>query len=203
MRLYYCDILSSYRACAVARHLKAPVTYTYLDFAKGDNKTPDYLAINPNGKVPTLVNGSTVLWESDAILCYLSDAMDAGLWPHDDRQIDILRWFSWNLQHFARAGGALYFEHIVKKRFDIGAPDPAAVDQALGEFRRYAAVLDDHLAGKKWLVGDSLTVADFSVAMMLPFAEGAKLPLDGFRAIRRWNDRLNEIESWREPYPPR
>lgn len=203
MQLYYCDILSSWRACAVARHLKAPVTYRYLDLAKGDQKALDYLAINPNGKVPTLVNGSKILWEADAIICYLSDAMDAGLWPHDDRQIEILRWFSWNMQHFTRAGGALYFEYIVKKRFDIGAPDPAAVDQALTEFRRYAAVLNDHLMDRTWLVGDSLTVADFSVAMTFPFARDANLPLDEFPAVRRWNDRLNEIESWREPYPPR
>ena len=203
MDLYYSDILSARRVCAAARHLKAPVSFIYLDFAKGDHKTPDYLALNPNGKVPTLVDGPDVLWESDAILCRLSDKMDAGLWPHDGRQIDVLRWFSWNMQHFTRAGGTLYFENIVKKRFGIGAPDPAVVDEALGEFRRFAAILDDHLSGRTWLVGDSLTAADFSVAMTLPFAEDAQIPLDEFPAMRRWHDRLNEIDGWRDPYPPR
>jgi glutathione S-transferase len=52
-------------------------------------------------------------------------------------------------------------------------------------------------------VGDGLTVADFSVAMTLPYAEEAQLPLNEFANIRRWHDRLNEIEGWREPFPAR
>jgi glutathione S-transferase len=203
MELYYSDILSSWRVCAVARHLKAPVSYIYLDLVKGDQKRPDYLAVNPNGKVPTLVDGSQITWEADAVMCRLSDECDAGLWPHDDRQIEVLRWFSWNHQHITRAGGTLYFENIVKPRFGIGAPDPAVVEEALVDFRRYAAVLNDHLADRNWLVGDRLTVADFSVAMTLPYARDARLPLDEFTSVRRWHDRLNEMESWRDPFPPR
>ncbi|MGD0142280.1 MAG: glutathione S-transferase family protein [Rhizomicrobium sp.] len=203
MKLYYSDILSSGRACAVARYLNAPVEYVYLDFAKGDHQKPAYLAINPNGKVPTLVKGERITWEADAVICQLSDDMGADLWPHDARQIDIVRWFSWNAQHFTRAGGTLYFENIVKRRFGIGPPDPAVVDEAIRDFRRWAGVLDAHLAGRTWLVGDSITVADFSVAMTLPYADEAKLPLGEFANVRRWHDRLNEIESWREPFPVR
>ena len=107
MKLYYSDILSARRACTVARYLNAPVEYIYLDLAKGDQKKPVYLAINPNGKVPTLVKGKRITWESDAVICQLSDDMGAHLWPHDSRQIDIVRWFSWNAQHLTRAGGAL------------------------------------------------------------------------------------------------
>jgi glutathione S-transferase len=203
MRLYYSDILSCWRVCAVARYLKAPVEFVYLDFAKAEHQKPDYCAINPNAKVPTLVKGERITWEADAVICQLSEDMGADLWPHDARQIDIVRWFSWNAQHFARAGGALYFEHIVKKRFNIGPPDPIAVNEALEEFRRWAKVLDDHLANRSWLVGDSITAADFSVAMALPFAAEAQLPLDDFVHVRRWHDRLNEIESWRAPFPAR
>jgi len=203
MTLYYSDILSSHRACAVAKYLNAPVEFVYLDFAKGEHQAPAYLAINSNGKVPTLVKGDRITWEADAVICQLSDDMNADLWPHDARQIDIVRWFSWNAQHFSRAGGALYFENIVKRRFNLGPPDPAAVEEALEGFHRWAKVLNDHLAGRKWLVGDSMTVADFSVAMALPFAGEAQLPLEDFAQVRRWHDRLNEIKSWREPFPVR
>lgn len=203
MRLYYSDILSAARACAVAKYLNAPVSYVYLDFAKLDQQRADYLAINPNGKVPTLVKGERITWESDAVICQLSEDMGADLWPHDARQIEITRWFSWNQQHFTRAGGALYFENIVKKRFGIGAPDPAVVEEALAEFRRWAAVLNEHLKGRTWLVGDRITVADFSVAMVLPYADEARLPLGEFADICRWHGRMNEFESWREPFPPR
>src|ERR1700683_792452 len=146
MTLYYSDILSARRACAAVRYLNAPVEYVYLDLVKGDQNKPGYLAINPNGKVPTLVKGERITWESDAVICQLSEDMGADLWPHDARQIEITRWFSWNQQHFTRAGGALYFENIVKPRFGLGAPDAAVVQEALEEFRRWGAVLNEHLA---------------------------------------------------------
>jgi glutathione S-transferase len=203
VKLYYSDILSAGRACAVAKYLNAPVEYVYLDLVKGDQQKPTYLDVNPNGKVPTLVKGERITWESDAVICQLSLDMDADLWPQDARQIEITRWFSWNQQHFSRAGGSLYFENIVKQRFGIGAPDPVAVEQALEEFRRWAAVLDDFLADRIWLVGNSMTVADFSVAMALPYADEARLPLSEFPNVCRWHDRLNQIESWREPFPAR
>jgi glutathione S-transferase len=203
MKLYYADLLSARKACAVARYLKAPVEFVYLDVAKGEHKTPAYIALNPNAKVPTLVKGDRITWEADAVMCQLSDDMGAALWPHDARQIDIVRWFSWNAQHFTRAGGALYFENIIKQRFRIGLPDQKVVEEEQNEFRRYAAVLSDHLRSHKWLVGDALSVADFSVAVALPCAKDAQIPLHEFSEIRRWHDQLNEFEAWREPFPPR
>jgi len=203
MQLYYSDILSAHRACAVARFLKAPVEYIYLDLEKGDQTKPDYLAINPNGKVPTLVKGKRITWEADAVICQLSDDMGAELWPHDARQIEITRWFSWNAQHFTRAGGALYFENIVKSRFGIGPPDPAAVEEALRDFRRYAGVLNRHLSERSWIVGNSMTVADLSVAMTLPYSRNAQVPLDEFPDVRRWYDQIDAIQAWREPFPAR
>lgn len=202
MKLYYFDVLSPRKACVVAKYLKLPIDYVIVDLTKGEQRTPGYLALNPSAKVPILVDGEEIIREADAIICYLSDKASAGLWPHDSRrQIDILGWFSWNAQHFTRATGGLYFENIIKPRFGIGAPTPAAVDQAIGDFRRYAAVLDGHLKGRKWLVGDGLTVADFSVAVTLPYAEKAKIPIDEFPEIRRWHDQLNEFDAWREPFP--
>ena len=153
--------------------------------------------------MPTLVNGERITWEADAIMCQLSDDMGADLWPHDSRQIDIVRWFSWNAQHFTRAGGALYFENIIKKRFRIGLPDRKWSRRNRTNSRRYAAVLSDHLKGRKWLVGDALSVADFSVAVTLPYAKDAQIPVHEFGEIRRWHDQLNEFEAWREPFPPR
>ena len=204
MKLYYADLLSARWVCAVARYLKAPVEYVYLDPAKGDQRAPAYVTLNPNAKVPALVKGERVTTEADAVVCQLSEDVGADLWPHDvPRQIEAIRWLSWNAQHFTRAGGALYFENIVKKRFGIGDPHARTVTEAQEEFRRWAAVLSDHLKGRKWILGDGPTVADFSVAMALPFAKDARIPLDEFPEVVRWHDQLNALEAWREPYPAR
>ena len=124
MKLYYSDLLSARKACAVARYLSAPVEFVYLDIAKGEHKTPAYMALNPNAKVPTLVKGERVTWEADAVMCQLSEDMSADLWPHDARQIDIVRWLSWNAQHFTRACGSLYFENIIKSASTSARPIP-------------------------------------------------------------------------------
>ncbi|MBV9539331.1 MAG: glutathione S-transferase family protein [Acidisphaera sp.] len=203
MKLYYSDVLMPRKACAVAQYLRSPVDYIYLDLIKGEHKTADYLALNPNGKVPTLVDGDRAFWESDVIMCHLSDRAGADLWPHDDRQLEVLRWLSWAAQHYARCGGALYFEGVIKARFGIGEPDASVVDEEIAHFRRFSAVLDAHLDGRTWLVGDRLSVADFAVAVALPYAEPARMPLAEFPHVARWHDRLSELPAWREPFPQR
>lgn len=201
MTLYYSDVLAPRRACAVAKYLQSPVDYVYLDLGRGEHRTPAYRALNPNRKVPTLVDGARTLWEADAIMCHLAARSDSDLWPQDGRQIEVLRWLSWNLQHFTAHTGALYFEYVVKPRFGLGEADAVAVQRATAEFRRHGAVLDGHLRDRRWLVGDTLTLADFALASALPHAERAHIPLEDFPAIRRWHERLNEVDAWREPFP--
>ncbi|MDE2226110.1 MAG: glutathione S-transferase family protein [Xanthomonadaceae bacterium] len=201
MKLYWSDVLSPRKACAVAKYLQSPVEYAYLDLARGEHKTPEYLVLNPNGKVPTLVDGARTLWEADAIMCHLAARADSGLWPQDDRQIEVIRWLSWDLAHFYRSGGTLYFEYIIKQRFGLGGVDPVEVKQATDEWRRLASVLDGHLHDRHWLVGGGITIADFAVAATLPYAQRAHIPLDEFPNVRRWHDRLSELEAWRDPFP--
>jgi glutathione S-transferase len=204
MKLCWSDVLSPRKACAVAKYLNAPVEYVYIDLTKGDQRTPTYLSVNPNGKVPTLIDGDRIVLEADAIICHLSQKTGADLWPNDGaRQIEILSWFSWAGQHLNHACGTLYFENIIKKRFGIGKPDKGTVERAQDGFRRFAAVLDLHLREHQWLVGEALSVADFSVAIALPYATDAAIPLDEFENVRRWHDRLNELDAWRDPFPAR
>jgi glutathione S-transferase len=168
---------------------------------KGENRKPEFLAINPNGKVPTLADGAVKLWEASAVMAYLARTAKSDLWPADDRQFEVLRWLSFDAHHFGRHAGTLFFENIVKRMFAIGAPDPKAVEEATVLFRKYAAVVDEHLQGRKYLLGDQLTIADFSMAATLPYAEELKIPLGEFPQVQRWHDRLNELDAWREPFP--
>jgi glutathione S-transferase len=203
MQLYFAETLSPRKACAVARYLDADVEFVHVDLGKGEQRSLDYLALNPNGKVPTLVEGDTVVWEANAIMCHLADRAGSALWPKDSRQIEVIRWLSWDADHFTRHGGALYFEHLIRPAFGLGPPDAAVVDEATRDFRRAARVLDAHLANRAFLLGDDLTIADFAVAASLPYARVARLPLDDFAHIRRWHDRLEQMDAWREPFPRR
>jgi glutathione S-transferase len=202
MKLYYFETINPQKACAVAKYLNSPVEFVRIDLSKGQHKSPDYLAINPNGKVPTLVDGETRIWESNAIMCHLARKAKSDLWPVDPaKQIDVIRWLSWNSEHFTRHAGTLYFNYVIKPKFNLGEIDQRAVEEATGFLRQFGAVLDDQLAGKTFLLGDHLTVADFAVSVTLPYAETIRLPFEKFGNIARWKSHLAEIPAWREPFP--
>jgi glutathione S-transferase len=204
MKLYYAETLAPRKACSVAGYLGLQIDYVFVDLRKGEQTRPEYLAINPNGKVPSLVDGEKKLWEADAIICHLAQRAESALWPRSaPQQIDVVRWMSWNSQHLYRHAGSLYFEYLIKPWVGMGEPDPSKVAEAQGFFRKHAGVLDQHLKGRKWLLGDDLSVADFSVAVALPYAKSAAMPLDEFPHVQRWHDQLNAFEAWRNPFPAR
>ncbi|MFL9896234.1 glutathione S-transferase family protein [Paraburkholderia sp. RL17-381-BIF-C] len=204
MKLYYAETLSPRKACAMAGYLGLPIEYVFVDLRKGEHTRPAYLAINPNGKVPCLVDGDKSIWESDAVICHLAQRAESRLWPRDaQQQIEITRWFSWNNQHLYRHAGSLYFEYLIKPWVGLGEPEPSKVAEAQGFFRKHATVLNQHLKGRKWLLGDDMSVADFSVGVTLPYAKSAAMPLDEFPEVQRWHDQLNAIDAWRNPFPAR
>lgn len=202
MKLYYAETLNPRKACAVAKYLNSPVEFAYVQLTKGEHKQPGYLALNPNGKVPTLaISDGLSIWEADAIMAYLARFAGSDLLPEDDRQIEITRWLSWNAQHFTRAAGGLYFQYCIKPWIGLGEPDEAAVQDSINQWRPFAAVLNDHLSGKKYMLGDQLSIADFSVAVTLPYAKKARIPLSEYPNVARWHERMNELPAWRDPFP--
>ncbi len=128
---------------------------------------------------------------------------NSDIWPRDERQVEVVKWFNWSADHFSRFAGQLYFENIIRAEFGIGQPDPDAVKEATGYVRRYAAILNDHLAGRRYLLDDQLTVADFVVATTLPYASRAGIPVDEFSAVERWHERLMELPAWQSPFTGR
>lgn len=202
MKLYYAETFNPRRACAVAKYLELPVDYVRVDLARGEHRQQPYLALNPNGKVPLLIDGALRLWEADAIMVHLAATAGSDLWPSVPAlQVEVLRWLSWNQAHFSRHGGTLYFEHLIKPLLGMGEADAATVADAGKFFRQFAAVLDSHLAAHEWLVGGRLGVADFAVSTPLGWAREAQLPLDGFEHLARWQRQLQALPAWRDPFP--
>ncbi|MFC4762787.1 glutathione S-transferase family protein [Dyella koreensis] len=202
MKLYYAETMNPRKACAVAKYLGLPMEYIRIDLGKGEHLKPEFLAENPNGKVPLLVDGDLRLWESTAIMAHLAVKAGSDLWPREpERQVEVLRWLSWDISHFSRHGGTLYFENRIKPYLGLGEPNPAAVEEATKFYKRFAAILDAHLANRTYLVGDRLSIADFGAGTLLPWAKESHLPLEGFANIARWHERLMEIPAWRDPFP--
>jgi glutathione S-transferase len=195
---------NTWKVRALDAHLGLPLDFALVDLAKGEQRTPEYLALNPTGRAPVLVDGDFKLWESAAILQYIAGKTPNALWPDDARaRADIMRWQSWQLAHFGKeACEPLLFERFIKKVFNIGPPDAARVAAATEAFHREARVLDAHLAGQPYLVGTALTLADFSVAAALIYAKEGEFPLAPYPHIPAWFDRVFALPAWRETAPP-
>lgn len=204
MKLYWLPLSpNNYTVAAVADYLGIPLEKIFLDPAKGETKSPEFLKLNPNGKCPTLVDGDFTLWESNAILMYLcSKKPGTELWPSNERaRIDITRWLIWQQAHWMRGCGTLFWERIVKGLFGAGGPNPEKEKEGEDGVKFNGAVLNNSLEGKKFLVGDQLTIADFAVAAPLPLAKVARLPLEGFTNIERWYQQIAKLEAWQKNLP--
>jgi glutathione S-transferase len=197
LQLYYTHNLNPRVAVSVARHLDLPVEFARYS-PMGDDREA-FLPLNPNSLAPLLVEDGQPLWETDAIALRLSRLSGTDFWL-DTHPEEMMRWVSWSAHHFTRAGGTIVFEAVTVPLYMGRAPDPAVLDPAMADFRRFATILDDVLAGRDWLVGGGLSYADFRVATALPFAGRAGLPVGDYRHIARWHDRLNAIDAWREPF---
>jgi glutathione S-transferase len=174
-----------------------------VDFTKGAQRRPEYLALNPNGAVPTLVDGDFVLAESRAIMQYLaSKKPESELLPRDARaRADVTRWQFWDASHFSPQLGTLTFQKVLKPMFGMGEPDASKIDEALTNLRRFAAVLDKHLAGKQFVVGNALTIADLTLASSLMYAKQSDAPIDEFPNLQAWFARMSEMDAWKKTNP--
>ena len=190
------------KVAAVAKELGLELEEKVVDFMAGGHKAPDYLAINPNGKVPALVDGDVKLWESNAIMGYLCSKVDnTDLWPKSNARYDIMRWMYWELAHWGPPCDTFAFENVLKGMIGAGDPDAAKLATATEDFKKYAGILENHLEGRKYLTGDKPTIADIAVASHLTYAVPAKIPVGEFKRVSAWNTALNELPGWRDTAP--
>ena len=200
MRLYYHPLSSnSRRVLLTAYHLGLDLELIVVDLSSGQQKTPDYLRLNPNGRVPLLVDEGFVLWESHAIMQYLADRSPGqDIYPQDlSARADVNRWLFWSAYHFAPAAGLIIRERVSKKIVaGSGAPDPLEIARGEAQFPAVALVLDRHLVGRRWIAQDRLTLADFAIAAPLMHASAAQLPVAEFGNLQAWFARVQSLDAW-------
>jgi glutathione S-transferase len=201
MKLYHNPLSPNVRrARLTVAVLGIDVEEKLLDFSKGEHKSPEYLALNPNGAVPTLVDGNFVLTESRAIMQYLATKKpESGLLPRDEQsRADVSRWQFWDAAHFSPQLGTLAFEKIIKGMMGMGEPDATKIQEALTNFRRFASVLEQRLNGKMFVVGNALTIADLTLAASLMYAAQTEAPVSEFPNVQSWFSRITALDGWKK-----
>ena len=203
MKLYYFTPSPNTRkVLAVAIHLQLPIDLRLVDLQKGEQHHPEFVQLNPTGRTPVLQDGDFILWESTAIMQYLASQVPNSLWSEDPQiRADIMRWQSWQLAHWYSVCQPLQFENFVKALLQLGKPDPQVVQQASDRFHKEASVLNNYLANREYLVNNTLTLADFSVASDLTYAIPARFPLENYHHIQAWYTRIEQLPAWQQTAP--
>ena len=159
-----------------------------VDTRKGDQHKAEFRAINPNAKVPAIVDGDVTVFDSSAILLYLAEKTEKFLPPNGDKtRGELLSWM-----FFVSSGVGPYFGQAVHFRNYAPEKLPYAVNRYVFEAQRHAAILDTRLAGHKYMVADTYTIVDMNVwgwARLLPNAVGDGA-FDKFKNLKRLVDEI-------------
>jgi len=190
----------AFKVLALAHHLDLAFEPRVIDLFKGEQKQPEFAALNPNMLMPVIEEDGFVLWEANAILQYLaSKDPTRTLLPELPRaRADVSRWQFWDLAHWEPPLATMIFEHVVKKLAGLGEPDLGRAEEAQTRFHRFAKVLEGQLRGRRFVTGERLTVADFSLGPTLNLAEPARIPLTDYPEIRRWHGELMALPAWQK-----
>jgi len=198
---------NGWKAAIVLEELGLTYESVYLDSSKMEHKGPEYLKINPNGRIPAIMdhfNNDFVVWESFAILQYLVDKYDklhkissTGL----DKYIE-LQWLAFQVSgQGPYFGQASWFQNYHAEKI------PSAIERYQNEINRVFGVLESVLSKQKYLVGDKVTVADLSfipwnsavVHWLIPDVDLEK----NYPALARWHKELTEREAVKKVYAVR
>jgi glutathione S-transferase len=182
LRIYGDARTRAFRCAWLLRELAVEFEHVPVDL--GAARSIEFLAINPNGKVPALVDGTFVVWESIAINLYLTKKYGGELAPRTlEEEALILQWSLWVVSECEQNALAV-FNHKFP-RFGR-QPSDAEAAQAAQRLKQPLSVLEQALASKPYLLGDRFTVADLNVVSILAGAKAAGLDLGDVPDVARW-----------------
>jgi glutathione S-transferase len=180
---YYAPRSTATRVHWALEELEVPYAKVKLDLAAGDHKKPEFLKLNPNGLVPCLVDESTPIFESLAILIHLGQkyGSDRGLWPRlsSPGQGQALAWAVWGS---STLGGAAL-------RFAFGKGDTQVAARA--ELEPLLHILDGRLAPGLNVLGERFTLVDIATAASLSMLARTDLSLDAYPQVKEWLARVS------------
>merc|ERR1711990_727493 len=196
MELFSHPISPPARACeATFKFAKVDFKLTDLDLFKGEQNTPEFLAINPAHCVPTLKDGDFAIWESRAIMQYICNKSvpDSSLYPSDPKlraKVDFL--LNWDL-------GELYASIMTSLYPTLGfRPMPKDLEAENKKYHDKLQFMNDHLIKGKFLTGDDVTIADISIAMSLSMPTLMNQNFDKYQKVSAWLKTMNEFPEMKE-----
>jgi glutathione S-transferase len=196
LKLYYWPRSSATRVQWALEEIGVPYEKVRLDRERGENRTPEYLALSPQGNIPALVDGDAKIFESAAILVHLGQryGVEKGLWPKAPAAAaDALAWCVWsstelNVQRLSYALQTLDAPFTLPKE----DRNPKVAERFRTGYNARLAVLEARLAGKEYLVGNAFSLADVAIAQTVAGSvTRLGLPIADNKNVAAWVERCS------------
>ena len=192
IHLYTAATMNGYKPVIFLEEAGVPYELTPVDLSRREQKTPAYLALNPNGRIPTLVdrgNGDFVVFESGAMLWYLAEKYACFLPSAPKPRSEVMQWLMFQMGGIGpMLGQAMYFQRIAAPN---GQVEPFAIRRYVDESRRLLEVLDRRLQGREWLAGADYSIADMATYPWARAYPWACASIEGLDALSGWLARLD------------
>ena len=186
---YYAPMSTASITQLIVEELNIPCEKIKLDIQKGDTKTPEFLKVNPNGKVPTIVHDGTAIWESSAITMYLGEVfgVDKKLYPAaGPKRGEAMKWIAWGNVTLGEAVGRL--GRNTRDWVPADQQNAKAADAAKNDVHHNLRILDEALGAKQFLLGD-YTLADTHVHSFVDWIGWMKIDLGPYVNMSAWSKR--------------
>ncbi len=187
IKIYGSPRSSAGRCYWLLEELGLPYQRQPLDMRAKQHKSEPYSTLNPNGKVPCVIDGDFVIWESMAINGYLVDKHQSPLrGPTPEARGLISQWSFWALLELQRPLIDIFIQlvFVPEAKRDLGV-----IEKARAALPPLLGILDRHLAGREWMVGDAFTLADLHVASVANLTLAVEYDMTSYAAIQSWLDR--------------
>jgi len=169
----------------------------FVDFFNGAARTPEYRAINEMGEAPVMVDGDVKLTQSGVIQQYVTDQTGKFGGANQAETYEVLRWVLWdNHKLSSQAGMTRFLINFLPEQHS----NADVIAFAQGRLKPAYTVLDAHLKGRDWIVGDGITNADISCCGYLYYPEPFGFVRADWPNIDAWLDRISALPGWKHPY---
>jgi glutathione S-transferase len=197
MKLYYFPSPNPQKVQFALNELGLECEVVPVDLSKGEQRKPEFLALNPFGRVPVLTDGALTLWDSHAILAYLGDK-SGKLWPASAAgRADALRWLFFLAGHISPPATDLAFNRVAVKLLGIPG-DEAAIARGEKALPEVIGILEGCLANSQWLLGENLSLVDCAYGPVLNVVERAGFNFNGFPKVAAYLDAIRSRRAWKE-----
>lgn len=165
------------------------IEYTHIaqTYKRGGTRTPEFLALNPNGHIPVLDDGGIIVWESMAINLYLAQKFGGEFSARGDAEhAETLKWTFWAMTECEKDALIILFQRVAGPKEQR---DPDKLRQAEKRLKVPLQCLNAHLADRQYIAADRFSVADVNVASIIAWAKPASELMSQFGHVAQWLDR--------------